>query len=361
MRNRKGLSRPALLLGIAGVAVLLVLPGASFFYEATAGESCARCHEIRPSFDVWRASTHRSINCKQCHGSSVFDFQFHLTNVRRIVTHLRSDLPEQMRLRYVDVDRMVERCRSCHRQEFADWEAGPHSITYEKIFLDKDHNSKRLLIDDCLRCHGMHFQGGIRDLVAPVATKGPWKLSNPEMAKQPTIPCLTCHAMHREGMPLAKPLEKPVNPGPRQELIRPSVALFDRRELEHVPNSTLPLPRMLESDRVVKMSPDRRQALCYQCHAAMASMQVGSGDDRTPIGVHEGISCLACHQKHRQTTRASCADCHPRLSNCGLDVEKMDTTFLSTKSPHNIHWVKCIDCHPKGVPPRRKDHPLRTD
>ena len=100
----------------------------------------------------------------------------------------------------------------------------------------------------------------------------------------------------------------------------------------------------------MRISPDQRQALCYQCHAPLASAQVGSGDDRTPLGVHEGISCLGCHQKHSQNTRQSCAGCHPRLSNCGLDVEKMDTTFANLKSPHNIHTVKCIDCHPKGVP-----------
>jgi len=28
----------------------------------------------------------------------------------------------------------------------------------------------------------------------------------------------------------------------------------------------------------------------------------------------------------------------------------MDTTFKSIKSPHNIHSVKCVDCHPNGVP-----------
>jgi hypothetical protein len=249
---------------------------------------------------------------------------------------------------------MVQRCRSCHRQEFADWQAGPHSITYSEIFLDKDHNHKRLLMDDCLRCHGMHFEGGIRDLVTPINTTGPWQLKDPAMATQPVIPCLVCHTMHREGMPLGHPAVKPVKPGPGQELFRPSLALFDRRDFEHIANSVLPLPKMLDGDRPVKISPDPRQALCYQCHAPLANRQVGYGDDRTPVGVHEGLGCLACHQKHRQTTRASCADCHPRLSNCGLDVEKMDTTFLSTKSSHNIHFVKCIDCHPKGVPPKRK-------
>ncbi len=105
--------------------------------------------------------------------------------------------------------------------------------------------------------------------------------------------------------------------------------------------------------RALLGSPDPRQALCYQCHAPLAGGLVGSGDDRTPVGVHEGLSCLACHLKHGQQTRASCANCHPRLSNCGLDVEKMDTTFLSTASGHNIHFVKCADCHPKGIPHKR--------
>jgi hypothetical protein len=31
----------------------------------------------------------------------------------------------------------------------------------------------------------------------------------------------------------------------------------------------------------------------------------------------------------------------------------MDTTFKNPKSLHNIHTVKCIDCHTKGVPRKR--------
>ena len=129
-----------------------------------------------------------------------------------------------------------------------------------------------------------------------------------------------------------------------------SVALFDRRSLEHVPAARLTLPRMIDGERTVQTSPDRRQALCYQCHAPRASGQVFSGDDRTPTGVHEGLSCNACHAKHGQQTRASCDACHPQLSNCGLDVEVMDTTFRSAESDHDVHRVACLDCHPDGVP-----------
>ena len=31
----------------------------------------------------------------------------------------------------------------------------------------------------------------------------------------------------------------------------------------------------------------------------------------------------------------------------------MDTTFKSPESPHDIHRVACLDCHPKGVPKAR--------
>jgi hypothetical protein len=112
----------------------------------------------------------------------------------------------------------------------------------------------------------------------------------------------------------------------------------------------------------VKISPDQRQALCYQCHAPRQpeantveaanhyGPQIGSGDDRTPVGVHEGISCLACHAGHNESATASCKTCHPQMSHCGLDVEKMDTSFANAKSAHNIHWVRCTDCHQHGVP-----------
>jgi hypothetical protein len=38
------------------------------------------------------------------------------------------------------------------------------------------------------------------------------------------------------------------------------------------------------------------------------------------------------------------------MSHCGIDVEKMDTTFADAKSKHNVHWVRCADCHQHGIP-----------
>jgi hypothetical protein len=334
--------------------VILFLPGASLYYSYSGGRSCARCHEIWQPYRDWRESAHRNISCSECHGDVLtLDAGFHLKNIRQLAAHLRGQVPEQVRLKTEDVLKISARCAKCHRQEFADWSAGPHGATYSRIFLDKDHNRRRLLMDDCLRCHAMHFEGSVRDLVTPVDTKGPWRLLDPKLAEQPAIPCLACHQMHRHGAPLARPAVKADDAGLREEVSRPSLALFDRREQDYISLGRLPLPQMYEHARRVKISPDQRQALCYQCHAPEASSQVGSGDDRTPIGVHEGLSCFACHEKHGQKTRASCVTCHPQLSNCGLNVETMDTTFKSAKSPHNVHTVKCADCHTKGVPKKK--------
>lgn len=348
---------------IAGALLLLAPFAASIYYETGGGRGCGSCHEIQPSFDKWSLSTHRNVSCGACHGDAfTLDPSFHLNNLHRVVAHLGGRISQPIPLRQPDLAAMLARCQKCHRQEFADWQAGPHAPSYSRIFLDAKHNARQALADDCLRCHGMHFQGGIRDLVSPVNTAGPWRLLPSELASLPAIPCLACHQMHTRGAPMPRPAVPLPIAGPKQELFRPSLALFDRREQLHFSVRLLPLPEMREGDRPVKISPDPRQALCYQCHAPLAGNQVGSGDDRTAIGVHEGLSCLACHLKHGQQTRASCANCHPRLSNCGLDVETMDTTFKDLKSPHNVHFVKCVDCHTKGIPrkpgARRRALPL---
>ncbi len=341
---------------LLGLCAIFLLPGASLYYQYSGGRSCTRCHEIWQPYRDWHDSAHRNIACSECHGDVMtLDAGFHLKNLRQLVKHLRGQVPEQVRLKTDDVFKIEQRCAKCHREEYAAWAAGPHAASYSKIFLNNEHNKNTLLMDDCLRCHSMHFQGSIRDLITPVNRQGPWKLIDPNLAGRPAMPCLTCHQMHRHGSPLEPfPAMKADDAGPKQEIARPSLALFDRREQDYVSLERLPLPQIYDGVRLVRISPDQRQALCYQCHAPSAVGQVGSGDDRTPVGVHEGLSCFACHEKHGQTTRASCTTCHPQLSNCGINVETMDTTFKSLKSPHNVHTVKCIDCHTKGVPQKKK-------
>ena len=64
-------------------------------------------------------------------------------------------------------------------------------------------------MDDCLRCHGMHFDGGIRDLVTPIVRRARGSFTTRLLAARPCHHCLTCHQMHHQGVPLARPAGNP--------------------------------------------------------------------------------------------------------------------------------------------------------
>lgn len=347
-----------LALAAAGICVIVILLvavmwGASRYYTSQRGAGCASCHEMADHVSVIHSSPHRNVGCMECHEASL------ATKLRHIRVHLSGSMPEAIRLRDVDALEMMANCRKCHQQEYATWHAGPHSVTYAQIFTEPRHNTRRRLMDDCLRCHGMHFNGAVRDLVQPQDLQGPWHIVRAGFAEQPTIPCQACHWVHREGAMQRRPAERISVAGSAGH---DWLAFFDRRETMHFASTALAIPPLYDGPRRATVSPDQRQAICYQCHAPREpetdtpaarnhwGMQVGSGDDRTPIGVHEGISCVACHSGHNENARASCATCHPQMSNCGLDVEKMDTTYADAASKHNIHTVKCVDCHAHGVP-----------
>jgi hypothetical protein len=115
----------------------------------------------------------------------------------------------------------------------------------------------------------------------------------------------------------------------------------------------LPMPAMFKDGKKIEVAPDPHMKICYQCHAPAAAHEAGSSDDRTLRGVHAGLSCSVCHATHSLDTRHSCANCHPQLSNCNLDVARMDTSYSAAASRHNIHFVGCADCHLKGVPRKK--------
>jgi hypothetical protein len=157
--------------------------------------------------------------------------------------------------------------------------------------------------------------------------------------------------MHRHGTPAVSPdYSDPKKIFYATVPDSSDVLFYARYEKYHFEAAALPVVDIRDGERKVEVSTDVRQRVCTQCHAPNAFHAAGTGDDRTPRGVHEGISCLECHDTHSNNPRESCIKCHPAISNCGLDVTTMKTTYADIKSPHNIHFVACADCHTKGIP-----------
>lgn len=337
-------------------SLLVLLIGFDIFWDTAAPKTtCTSCHEIESSSAAWANSGHRSFSCRECHGTAFSDGLHSLMEKgKMVVRHFTGTGAQDVRLNESQVVEMLGNCKRCHGLEYAKWISGGHSATYAAIFLNEKHNSREELNPDCLRCHGMYFGKAVKDLVSPISVRGPWELMKPEQASRPVIPCLSCHEIHRRGSPAVSPdYSDPKRIFYDKLPDSLQVVFYDRYEKVYIEASDLPLMKISMGSYVVKVSDDPRQRVCIQCHAPNAFHTAGTSDDRTPRGVHEGLSCLACHDSHSNDPRQSCVNCHPAISNCGLDVSKMNTTFADKGSPHNIHFVSCLDCHTKGIPQKR--------
>ena len=336
------------------ILVILVVIFSSFYTYwsvSSPDKTCLSCHEINNSYQIWLSSSHRNISCTECHGTALSSgFHSLKEKFNMVRTHFQEETIEEIRLSEEQILESMESCVRCHQSEYSGWLAGGHSATYESIFLNENQNTKYRPYSDCLRCHGMYFEGDISDLIDPVDNKGPWHLNDTAKSKDPVIPCMACHAMHFRGNVATR--QDYAFPE-RMEYNRPSwissVSFYYRQEKLNFHSSLLQIPEINAEGTLLKVSDDQRQRICIQCHAPDVYHQSGTNDDRTPRGVHEGLSCLACHSTHSQDTKNSCKICHPVLSNCGLDVEKMNTTYSNIDSPNDIHFVTCFDCHQKNM------------
>lgn len=345
---------------IAGTPIALLFLfflGYSAWNSASPERSCGSCHEIVPSMEIWQRSAHREVGCSDCHGTALGN-GFHSLKEKgsMLVSHLKSGndpIPPEPGLNEEGVLEVMQACVKCHRDEHEAWKASGHAASYADIFLDERHNSMERPYPDCFRCHGMYYDGTIADLVEPISTSGPWKLKDESKATDPVIPCLSCHPIHMENLPMneATAFDDPDAIYYERSERHSLAGLYLRSDKMHLRSDLLPKPVMHQpgmahqEDGEVLVSDDPLQRLCMQCHAPNWAHEVGTEDDHTPSGVHEGISCRACHRGHSNDPRKACLTCHPALSNCGQDVMQMNTTYRDRESPNDIHRMTCTNCH----------------
>jgi len=341
-----------LTIGLALLGLLIVFSSFYAYWDsAPAEKTCAKCHEVRFDVQQHANSSHRDLACKECHGTALSDG---LSSMKEkagmVVSHMRHVNQEDIRMNEAQIMGVMNNCQRCHSIEFAKWKAGKHSATYNEVFLDSLHNSTEQLNYDCLRCHGMYYEGTVTDLVEPISTEGPWNLKDESQGGIPTIPCLTCHQVHTDGYPIGiVPEGLSDSIGHEYNAARAGLGIYDRAEKSHFNIEMLPMLKLCQGDSLITVSEDYAMRNCVQCHAPDSWHEAGTGDDMTPRGVHAGLSCLACHDPHSNDARNSCINCHPAVSNCKMDVTKMNTTYLDPDSPNDIHFVYCSDCHDDNI------------
>jgi len=330
------------------VSALIFSGGYSYWNHANPEKTCSSCHEIRTQVSQWQHSAHRDFQCTECHGTALSNGWHSISEKMGMVfTHV-SDSPESedIKMNEEQVLAITKKCVECHQTKHALWTAGRHSTTYADIFLDEEHNKMEAPYWDCFRCHGMYYDGDINDLMErPDTDSGKWKMVHGEHADIHAIPCLACHQTHTEN----KPYMSLDIASLKEESRNTPLSWYIRTDKRHRRADKLLNVEMVdEKGKAIKVSKDPASKLCVQCHSPNAYHIAGSEDDRTPTGIHEGFSCVACHDAHSTSAQNACNKCHTDVSpNCKLNIRTMNTTYFYAESENNIHHISCSSCHPE--------------
>ena len=280
--------------------------------------TCAQCHEVNKSYTDWKSSSHADISCTECHGTALSNgFSSLSEKSGMILTHFSSDKTnEDIFLKENQVLDIAARCAECHQAEYAAWKSGAHSTTYSDIFLDPEHNKMEKPYWDCFRCHGMHYDGNINDLMSLEGESDSWTIKDHKQAKRPAMTCLACHQVHGEqDKRIAyESLDKDARSSLMQKTERPATALFVRAVKRHLPSDEIYQTTMQYKDSLVKISDDPNTWLCMQCHSPNSKREIGTEDDKTPIGMYEGMSCLDCHNPHSNGIKNNYKNVHVKSS-----------------------------------------------
>lgn len=291
--------------------------------------TCAQCHEISLSHTTWMTSAHAGISCKECHGTALSNGMHSLIEKANMVwVHIKGGTyNDDIRLSEEQVLLVSEQCARCHQSEYAGWMAGGHAVNYREIFMDSVHNKMEKPYWDCFRCHGMFYDGNIHDLMDLESNNShEWKIRDKKQAGRSSIPCLACHQIHTQNPVLTRYVSTSDSMCSKIER-NPNTSFFVRADKMYLRSDMLAPVKMYEGEREVNSANDPATLLCLQCHSPNFSHYIGSEDDRTVVGVHEGLSCIACHHPHSGETKNSCMKCHPSLTD--------EQTEWVLKNPHS--------------------------
>ena len=312
------MKRKIMLLSILSVIFVLIVIGSYMTWNRLDPVyTCARCHEISPSHEKWTSSAHAEVNCIECHGTALSNGLSSLSDKAGMVYHhfTKDQYNDDIHLTEKQALEISDNCAKCHRAEHAGWLAGGHAVNYKEIYMDSVHNEMEKPYWDCLRCHGMFYDGNIHDLMSLDGDYTEWKIKDKKQESLPTVPCLSCHQMHTPN-PVSERYVSMINSIRATTERNPKTALYIRSEKKHLRSDLLTKMTMVDENGQPQVTAgDPATLLCQQCHAPDYARHIGSQDDRSVTGVHAGISCIACHNPHSGETKQSCLLCHPSLTD----------------------------------------------
>ena len=373
----------AVILAVALLGTMAALVSALTMTVSSNPSFCASCHEIRPVHDQWVSSTHKGVNCLNCHTERGWEgyVKVNVQGARNIITHLSGQdrLPPE-------ADIKNSSCNYCHPADQLP-ETRPESTL--KVAHSKHEEQS------CTTCHNRMVHPGQFEVPEEIKLVSHQPKDCQVCHQNPSpqylhgnsnLPCTSCHSANIPNHEVAikrgaMPKENCQECHSRERVSAPETC-HTCHVSPHGTENELNCNRCHSADskgwsqvsfaHPVKLSIEHSQIQCTKCHASK-SLSVSTTQ---PGGAFQ---CLTCHKPpHQSYANGNCIQCHtitgwkpltidhaavwkdyvgkhatPTCASCHTDGVRFQGTPTDCKSchqpPSQPHFgAECAQCHQPG-------------
>jgi nitrate/TMAO reductase-like tetraheme cytochrome c subunit len=348
-----------------------------FGLKATSSSSfCSSCHEMKPEYYTWKASTHSEVDCVNCHvqpgakniakdkAEGVIELYKQKTNTYTAPIQMPKDIPNSA-------------CESCHNMNTREVTPSGDLIIPHDKHLAKDIK--------CTQCHSGVAHGKIAERnVTFKSDYSKWddtlgksmmsdiKFTSPKMdtciechqARDVSTACKTCHTT---GMVPKSHKQTNFKTGNHGKLAEKDVTKCNQchqymsdTEIKDLGQEASASQQFLDGGKDKPQTVSAQQyakenTFCKKCHTQRPPSHVkGFTTLHGPLANNDKKRCLTCHDEQKtgfnRTTNVTCSSCHPAM-HAGKDYRSHHPIKLATnQKPVELCYTchnkpKCLSCH----------------
>ncbi len=335
--------------------------------STSSSKFCSSCHEMKPEFYTWKASSHSEVDCVQCHispGAENFTkakanglMQVYKKKTNTYVAPIR--MPKEI------PDSACERCHNINTRNF--------SVSGDLIIPHDKHKAKDV---ECIQCHSGTAHGKISDRRMTFQadydkwddTVGTVAMSDLKFVKPDMESCMECHrarkvttecsACHTTGMIPKSHKKEDFKLGTHGEQ---AATDLQKCNMCHKDMSTKPiegydeestLKKILNGNQVQPKKKNqynyaKENTFCSDCHSKRpASHTKYFVTEHGAQAKKNKERCTACHSIQKQSDSpiniVACASCHP--SSHARSIGWRDRHPIEV-SPNQKLVRSCYQCH----------------
>jgi NapC/NirT cytochrome c family, N-terminal region/Cytochrome c3 len=292
---------------LAGIVIVLALAALLFgSLEITSQPFfCKSCHYMKSYYDEWKTSSHRNVNCLDCHSKPGMhgrplkrDFEV----LHEVISMAAGKYPSRPHAEVEDASCLQN---GCHEKRLLKGKVHFKGVTFDHTpHLTMDRRGKKLR---CTSCHAQMVMGRHIAVTEEVCFLCHFmnRMQSPEAATSAF--CLKCHKVPDGNVP-----------------IRNSAKPFNHKDY-------------LKGD-----------VQCGFCHASVVR-----GDGRVPK-----VMCLRCHDKpeilarkgdlefihenHITKRKVECYLCHTEIEH---SIDTLESSAAPADNPYSCARYGCAQCH----------------